>query len=143
MFFRREKERELTFADRLAAARSAGFTVDGTLISRRGIGAIVKEGEKGIPEIVESGLLLHGKDIARLVHGGYQMFFVTRDGHKMAATADHLKALHKFTEDVTEACGATSMYNESLGSICTGHLYDRVKDRDHGEPERPWQHQEV
>jgi len=139
MFFRREKETKLTFSDRLGAARAAGFTVDGNLVSRRGVGCLVSEGADGLPVIDESGLVLHGKDLARLVHGGYQMFFVTRDGHKMAALADHLKALHSFTEDLTEALGATSMYNTGLGTICTGHLYDRVKDRDHGAEKRPWE----
>ena len=139
MFFRREKEIKLTFAGRLSAARSAGFTVEGTLVSRRGLGCLVTEGPDELPLLNETGLLVHGKEIARLVHGGYQMFFVTRDGHKMAALADHLKALHSFTEDLTEAMGATSMYNTGLGTICTGHLYDRVKDRDRGEEKRPWE----
>jgi hypothetical protein len=31
------------------------------------------------------------------------------------------------------------MYNTGLGTICTGHLYDRVKDRDHGADKRPWE----
>jgi hypothetical protein len=139
MFFRRAKEIKLTFSDRLQAVRSAGFTVDGTLVSRRGLGCQVTEGPDGEPVIGEAGLLVHGHEIARLVHGGYQMFFVTRDGHKMAALADHLKALHDFTEDLREALGATSLYNDGLGTVCTGHLYDRVKDRDHGEPKRPWE----
>jgi len=123
----------------LNAARSAGFTVEGTLVTRRGLGCLATEGPDGFPVLNEAGLLVHGKEIARLVHGGYQMFFVTRDGHKMAALADHLKALHSFTEDLTAAVGATSMYNNGLGTICTGHLYDRVKDRDHGEEKRPWE----
>jgi hypothetical protein len=139
MFFRREKPAELTFSDHLSAARNAGFSVDGNLVSRRGLACVVEEGEGGIPVIGEAGLLVHGKEIARLVHGGYQMFFVTRDGHKMAALADHLKALHSFTEDLAEALGATSHYNNGLGTICTGHLYDRVKDRDHGAAKRPWE----
>lgn len=130
MFFRREQERELTFADRLGAARAAGFQVDGKIVSRRGVAAEVTEGPKGEPEISEAGLLLHGKEIARLVHGGYQMFFLTRDGQKMAALAEHLKALHSFTEDLQEAMGMTSHYNEGLGSVCTSHLYDRVEGRE-------------
>ena len=139
MFFRREKETKLTFSDHLSAARSAGFTVDGSLVSRRGLACLVTEGADGVPEIGEAGLLVHNKEVARLVHGGYQMFFVTRDGNKMAALADHLKALHAFTEDLTEALGATSMYNNGLGTVCTGHLYDRVKDRDHGAEKRAWE----
>jgi hypothetical protein len=133
MFFRREQERELTFADRVAAARAAGFQVDGKIVSRRGIACEVVEGPNGEPEIGEVGLLVKGNEIARLVHGGYQMFFLTRDGHKMAALAEHLKALHAFTEDLQEAMSMTSYYNEGLGTICTSHLYDRVKGREgHG-----------
>src|SRR5262245_31016863 len=139
MFFRRDKQTKLTFADRVSAARSAGFTFDGNLVSRRGLGCIVTELEDGQAGIGEAGLLVHGKEVARLVHGGYQMFFVTRDGHKMAALADHLRALHDFTEDLTEAMGATSMYNNGLGTVCTGHLYDRVEDRDHHAGKRPWE----
>lgn len=139
MFFRREKPVALTNADRLNAARSAGFTVEGNLVSRRGVGCLVDTTPAGELEIGEAGLLVHGKEVARLVHGGYQMFFVTRDGHKMAALADHLRALHEFTEDLTESLGLTSHYNNGLGTICTGHLYDRVKDRDHGVPKRPWE----
>src|SRR5205085_4821888 len=130
MFFRREKPVTVTFTDRLNSVRSAGFKVDGTLVTRGGLGSIVTENKEGQPEIGEAGLLVHGKEIAKLVHGGYQMFFVTPEGHKMAALADHLKAMHEFTEDLTEAMGATSMYNNSLGTICADHLYDRVKDRD-------------
>ena len=139
MFFRREKEIKLTFSERLNAARSAGFAVDGTLVTRRGLGCRVTEGADGLPVLNETGLLVHGKEIARLVHGGYQMFFVTRDGHKMAALADHLKALHSFTEDLAAAVGSTSMYNTGLGTVCTGHLYDRVEDRDRGEEKRAWE----
>lgn len=139
MFFRREKEIKLTFSDRLNAARRAGFTVDGRLVTRRGLGCLTFEGPDGLPMIEEAGLLLHGNEIARLVHGGYQMFFVTRDGHKIPALAEHLKALHAFTEDLAEAVGATSMYNTGLGTICTGHLYDRVEDRDRGVEKRPWE----
>src|SRR5687767_6198086 len=102
MFFRRDKVVKTTFSDRLNAVRNAGFTVDGSLVTRRGIGCVVTEGPDGVPVLGEAGLLVHGKEIARLVHGGYQMFFVTRDGHKMAALAEHLKALHAFTEDLTE-----------------------------------------
>ncbi|MBM3787841.1 MAG: hypothetical protein FJW30_26110 [Acidobacteria bacterium] len=130
MFFRREPEKTLTYSDRLAAARSAGFSVEGNLAVRRGVGCSIQEGADGLPELGEAGLVVHGKEVARLVHGGYQMFFVTRDGHKMAALADHLRALHGFTEDLIEALGVTSFYNNGLGTVCTGHLYDRVKDRE-------------
>lgn len=120
----------MDYAERLSAARSAGFTVEGTKVTRRGAGCEVSEASNGAPVIGEAGLLVHGNEIARLVHGGYQMFFVTRDGHKLPALAEHLRALHDFTEDLTEAMQATSLYNTGLGTIATGHLYDRVEGRE-------------
>jgi hypothetical protein len=50
--------------------------------------------------------------------------------------------LHDYSEELKEAIGATSLYNESLGSVSESHQYDRVKDRDKAEtsrPKRPWQ----
>jgi hypothetical protein len=38
-----------------------------------------------------------------------------------------------------EALGLTSLYNEGLGTTSNAHLYDRVEDRDHGVPTRPWE----
>ena len=142
MFFRRERQRQLTFDERTEGAQKAGFerskSATGTLISRKGIAALVKEGPNGVPQPGEAGLLFDGH-IAQLVDGGYQKFFATEDGHKMPALAEHLKALHAFSEDLYEALGLVSLYNTALGSICNNHLYDRVKDRDKGVSKRPWQ----
>jgi hypothetical protein len=63
----------------------------------------------------------------------------------MPATADHLKAMHDFSEELKEGIGATSLYNESLGTVSESYQYDRVKDRDKTEedrPKRPWQGKE-
>ena len=142
MFFRRERQRQLTFDERTEAARKAGFEVThnaaGTLISRKGVASLVTEGPGGEPQPTEAGVLVHGQ-IAQLVDGGYQKFFATPDGHQMPALAEHLTALHCFSEDLQEALGLVSLYNTSLGSICNNHLYDRVKDRDKGVPKRPWE----
>jgi hypothetical protein len=53
--------------------------------------------------------------------------------------ADELKALHNFEEDLREGLGEDSLYNESLGTVSTFYLYDRVKDRDAGVPKRVWE----
>jgi hypothetical protein len=50
-----------------------------------------------------------------------------------------LKALHEFEEDLKEGLGLESLYNESLGTVSTYYLYDRVKDRDRGVPKRVWE----
>jgi hypothetical protein len=31
------------------------------------------------------------------------------------------------------------LYNESLGTVSTFYLYDRVQDRDRGVPKRAWE----
>jgi hypothetical protein len=85
-----------------------------------------------------AGWLVRG-EIGALTDSGYQKFFLTRSGHRQPALASDLKALHDFQEDLREALGQTSLYNESLGTVSTFYLYDRVKDRDHGVPKRAWE----
>jgi hypothetical protein len=141
MFFRRERQREITFDDRIAELRKRGFSTDSlgagkTLVSRKGCAAIVTDAS-GKPEIGISGILV-GAEVAILVDGGYQKFFQTPDGHKYPALASHLTAMHSFHEDMVEALGLQSYYNESLGTVCESHMYDRVKDRDRGVGHQAW-----
>jgi hypothetical protein len=61
---------------------------------------------------------------------------------EVPATADHLKALQQFAEELKEALGLPSLYNESLGTVSDSYQYDRIKDRDQPEverPRRPWE----
>lgn len=102
--------------------------------------AIEKTGEGGVKIFAHPGYLIGG-EISKLVDKGYQKFLKTTK-QEVAATADHLKAMHEFTEEMKEAIGATSLYNESLGTVSESYHYDRVKDRDKpeaGRPKRPWQ----
>ena len=46
---------------------------------------------------------------------------------EIPATADHLCALHEFSEELKQAAGAESLYNESLGTTSDVYQYDRVK----------------
>jgi hypothetical protein len=76
-----------------------------------------------------------------LVNRGYQQFFKTTKA-EVPATAEQLKALHQFTEELKEAIGAPSLYNESLGTVSENYVYDRVADRDEPvseRPKRPWE----
>ena len=98
-------------------------------VSRRGIAADIEDAPGGLPKVDTAGIV-HGSDIAHLVHGGYQMFFRTPGGKMIPALAQHLKGLHAFEEDLREALGLTSLYNEALGTRCEEHLYDRVKGRE-------------
>ena len=86
------------------------------------------------------GYLING-EISKLVDQGYQKVLKTTKGI-YPATADHLKAIHQFTEELKEGIGGISLYNESLGTVSEGYMYDRVRGRDLPEserPKRPWQ----
>jgi hypothetical protein len=141
MFFRRERLKVPTFQQRLDAVRSAGFTVTpqggGVRISRGECAVDVRD-LNGVVKIEERAGILIGAEIGVLVDGGFQKFFRTPSGVRLPATADHLKALHAFEEDLKEALGEKSLYNESLGTVSTFYQYDRVQDRDRGVPKRAW-----
>jgi hypothetical protein len=144
MFFRRPRVKEPTFEERLNKVRQAGFTVDsepGTRIVRiRRDGCAVKIDLKdGSPCVVEPAGVLVCDEIGALTDSGFQKFFLTPSGDRRPALASELKTLHDFQEDLREALGQTSLYNESLGTVSTFYLYDRVKDRDHGVPKRAWE----
>ena len=98
----------------------------------------LKDEGNSVKTLGRAGALI-GSEIGALVDGGYQKFFRTLAGRKRPALADDLKALHDFEEDLKEALGQTSLYNESLGTVSTLYQYDRVKDRDRGVPKRVWE----
>ena len=80
-----------------------------------------------------------GDEIGTLVDGGYQKFFRTPSGKRKPALAEELKAIQNFQEDLREALGLTSLYNESLGTVSNQYMYDRVEGRDKGPSHKPWQ----
>lgn len=82
-----------------------------------------------------------GGEISKLVDLGHQKVLRTSKAD-YPATADHLTALHDFSEELKEGIGATSLYNEALGTVSESYMYDRVRGRDLPEaerPKRPWQ----
>jgi len=97
--------------------------------------AIEKTAEDGVRLFAKPGYLI-GSEISRLIDKGYQKFLKTTKA-EIPATADHLKALHQFSEELREAIGETSLYNESLGTVSDRYVYDRVEDRDLPEAQRP------
>ena len=142
MFFRRESPKTSTFAERMDKLRAAGFTVTprgGAVRVSRGDYAVDLRDEKGGPIAAGGSGVVTGDEIGVLVDGGFQKFFRTPSGRKMPALAMQLKDLHDFDEDLKEALGVDSYYNEGLGTVSTLYLYDRVKDRDRGVPRRVWE----
>jgi hypothetical protein len=143
MFFRREAAVVLTFDGRLESARRAGFSVARPgagrgVAMRDGLAAVIEDVSGGQPHFGRVGIVL-GKEIAELVDVGYQKLFVAPSGASVPALATHLTGLHAFEEDLREALGLSSLYNESLGTVNEKHLYDRLKDRDRGVGPRPWE----
>lgn len=134
MFFRRVALRAPSFEERVEGLKQAGFSVaagsaGGLRVTRGGCAAVIRKSPSGAAEIVRAGILF-GDEIGVLVDGGNQKFFVTPGNRKLPALAAQLKQLHAFTEDLREALGLASLYNESLGTVNELHLYDRVKGRE-------------
>jgi len=142
MFFRREVVKNPTFAERLDKVRAAGFTATsqgGVTRVVRGECAVDLKEENGAVHIEGLAGVVMGNEIGALIDGGYQKFFRAPSGKKRPALAADLVALHNFEEDLKEGLGQQSYYNESLGTVSTFYLYDRVRDRDRGVPKRVWE----
>jgi len=102
--------------------------------------AIERTDDGGVKIFAYPGYLING-EISKLVDQGYQKILKTSKA-VYPATADHLKALHEFSEELKEGVGGVSLYNESLGTVSESYMYDRVRDRDLPQterPKRPWQ----
>jgi len=102
--------------------------------------AIQKNGDGGVKIFAYPGYLV-GSEISKLVNKGYQQFLKTAKT-EIPATADHLKALQQFSEEMKEALGLPNLYNESLGTVSDSYHYDRIQDRDKPateRPKRPWE----
>lgn len=98
---------------------------------KNGVGATLKKSPDGKSASLTAnpGYLLGG-EISRLLDRGNQKFLKTSK-LEVPATADHLRAVHHFAEELRERAGSESLYNESLGTVSDVYLYDRVKGREH------------
>ena len=102
--------------------------------------AIQKNGDDHVKIFAYPGYLI-GSEISKLVNRGYQQFLKTSKA-EVPATAEHLKALQQFSEELKVGLGLPSLYNESLGTVSESYHYDRIKDRDKPaveRPKRPWE----
>jgi hypothetical protein len=142
------KVEQRTYEDAVAWLREHGFDLieaPGTearvfLKKYNCSAAIQKNGDGGVKIFAYPGYLI-GSEISKLVNRGYQQFLKTAKT-EVPATADHLKALHQFAEELKEALALPSLYNESLGTVSESYHYDRIKDRDQPDvtrPKRPWE----
>src|SRR6202007_1861582 len=142
------KVEQKTFEDAVNYLREHGFDVleaPGTsgrvFVKKYNVSAAIQKAEDGGVKIFAYPGYLIGTEISKLVNKGYQQFLKTSKT-EVPATADHLKALHAFSEELKEALGLPSLYNESLGTVSEAYQYDRIVDRDKPAPERkkrPWE----
>jgi hypothetical protein len=110
------------------AQEGAKRTPNAVQVRKYGCAAEIASAADGTVEILaRSGWLLNG-EIARLLDRGYQKFLKTSK-LEIPATADHLRAIHEFSEELNQAIGATSLYNQALGTTSNVYNYDRVKGR--------------
>jgi hypothetical protein len=111
------------------AQEGAKRTPNAFQVRKYGCAAEIAAAPDGSVEVLaRAGWLLNG-EIARLVDHGYQKFIKTSK-LEIPATADRLRALHDFSEELREAIGATSLYNEALGTTSDVYNYDRVQGRE-------------
>lgn len=111
------------------AQEGAKRTPNAFQVRKYGCAAEIAAAPDGSVEVLaRPGWLLNG-EISRLLDRGYQKFLKTGK-LEIPATADHLRAIHQFTEELNEAAGATSLYNEALGTTSNVYSYDRVKGRE-------------
>src|ERR1700719_4902533 len=142
------KVEERTYEDAVSWLREHGFDLieapgtQGRVFLRKYncSAAIQKTDDGGVKIFAYPGYLI-GSEISKLVNRGYQQFLKTSKT-EVPATADHLKALQQFSEEMKEALGLPSLYNESLGTVSESYQYDRIQDRDKAQvdrPKRPWE----
>src|ERR1700723_2198609 len=87
-------------------------TPNAVQVRKYGCAAEIAAAPDGTVEILaRPGWLLNG-EIARLLDRGYQKFIKTGK-LEIPATADHLRAVHKFAQELDEATGETELYNEA------------------------------
>lgn len=110
------------------AHEGAKRTPNAFKVSKYGVAAEIAPAPDGQVEILaRPGWLLNG-EISRLLDRGYQKFLKT-SRLEIPATADHLRAIHEFSEELKQATGSPSLYNESLGTTSDVYNYDRIKGR--------------
>lgn len=137
-----KKPRKPNFNEALDILRAHSFEVQpyrgaqgGMLVTKYGAGAVLLDSGSKYPAgvvMISPGIMIRG-EVARLVDRGYQKFIKSAQ-YELPATATHLHAVHKFSEELKELTGVESLYNEALGTVSDIYLYDRLKGREDLEP---------
>jgi len=143
-----KKIKVIAYEDVVSWLRDHGFdvleapgTANRVFVKKYGCSAAIEKDDAGGVRLFARPGYLIGGEISRLVDKGYQKFLKTSKT-EIPATADHLRSVHQFSEELREAMGATSLYNEALGTVSDRYVYDRIENRDKApaaRPKRPWE----
>jgi len=137
-----------TYEEALAWLRDHGFditdapgTTNRVFLRKYNVSAAIERTPDDKVKIFAYPGCLIGSEISKLVNRGYQQFLKTSKT-EVPATAEQLKSLQSFAEELKMALGLPSLYNESLGTVSESYQYDRVENRDKpaiDRPKRPWE----
>ncbi len=99
------------------------------------VAAVFERQGAGLRLAEPPGYVFRG-EIGRLWDAGYQKFWLlgppTEEPFsepRRPATAEQLRALHDFQEELKYLLGVPSFYNESIGTTSEVTAYDRVQGR--------------
>ena len=145
MFFRRETPREPSFAERIESLKKFGFRPVSPWPPGAPKSAAMESAPSSRSARPASPCQQSRPDRLRRNRRAGQSTAIRCSGKHRAesafpALATQLKSLHNFEEDLKEALGLPSLYNQSLGTTSDLHLYDRVEHRDEAPSPKPWDH---
>ncbi len=134
-----KKQQQISFDDVLGVLGTQRFDVAAApegakgrsravKVSKYGCAAVIAPAPDGTVEVLSRGGVVLGGEISQILDRGYQKFLKT-NRIEIPATAEYLRALHQFKEELREATGGTELYNEALGTTSDVYVYDRVKGR--------------
>lgn len=113
--------------DVAAAHEGAPRRTGAVRVSKYGCAAEILGEKDAVTMLQKPGWVLGG-EICRLVDKGYQKF-LKNSRIEIPATADILRALHRFESELDAATGVIDLYNEALGTTSDVYQYDRVAGR--------------
>ena len=113
--------------DVAAAHEGAQRRTGAVRVSKYGCAAEILGDKDKVTMLQKPGWLLGG-EICRLVDKGYQKF-LRNSRIEIPATADILRALHRFETELDAVTGEVDLYNEALGTTSDVYQYDRVAGR--------------
>jgi hypothetical protein len=114
--------------DVASASEGAGKRSGAKRVSKYGVAAEISDGHPGPVMLLRKPGWVLGGEISQILDRGYQKFLKTSK-LEIPATADKLRAIHDFAQELDLATGETVLYNEAMGTTSDIYLYDRVAGR--------------